>query len=119
MIDEINPNVLRTTILNGGYEAAFRGLRNTTENADKNQCNVPWIILFDPTSACNKHCVGCWAAEYGNRLNLTYDEMDKLISEAEALGTHLFMWRWTTRATCPPSRRWRQTARSTARAHRV
>jgi len=91
MIDEINPNVLRTTILNGGYEAAFRGLRNTTENADKNQCNVPWIILFDPTSACNKHCVGCWAAEYGNRLNLTYDEMDKLISEAEALGTHLFM----------------------------
>jgi len=77
LIDEINPNVLRTTILNGGYEAAFRGLRNTTENADKNQCNVPWIILFDPTSACNKHCVGCWAAEYGNRLNLTYDEMDR------------------------------------------
>ena len=91
IIDETDPNVLRTTILTGGYEAAFRGLRNTTENAVKYQCNVPWIILFDPTSACNKHCVGCWAAEYGNRLNLTYDEMDKLVTEAEALGTHLFM----------------------------
>ena len=33
---------------------------------EKYQCNVPWIILFDPTSACNKHCVGCWAADYEN-----------------------------------------------------
>ena len=91
VIDQTDHNVLKTAILNGGYEAAFRGLRNTTENAEKYQCNVPWIILFDPTSACNKHCVGCWAAEYGNRLNLSYDEIDKLVTEAEALGTHLFM----------------------------
>ena len=91
VIDETDPHVLKTAILNGGYEAAFRGLRNTTANADKYQCNVPWIILFDPTSACNKHCVGCWAADYGNRLNLTYDEMDSLVSQAEDLGTHLFM----------------------------
>jgi MoaA/NifB/PqqE/SkfB family radical SAM enzyme len=34
-------------------------------------CNVPWAILMDPTSACNLHCTGCWAAEYGNKLNLT------------------------------------------------
>ncbi len=20
------------------------------------QCNVPWLILMDPTSACNLHC---------------------------------------------------------------
>lgn len=91
IIDNTNPHVLHTAILNGGYEAAFRGLRNTTENANKYQCNVPWIVLFDPTSACNKHCIGCWAADYGHQLNLTYDEMDKLLSEAEALGTHLFM----------------------------
>ena len=91
VIDHTDHNVLKTTILNGGYEAAFRGLRNTTANAEKYQCNVPWIILFDPTSACNKHCVGCWAADYGNRLNLTYDEMDSLVSQAEELGTHLFM----------------------------
>ena len=39
----------------------------------KYDCNMPWILLFDPTSACNLHCKGCWAAEYGNRLNLTYD----------------------------------------------
>ena len=91
VIDQTDHNVLKTAVLNGGYEAAFRGLRNTTSNAEKYQCNVPWIILFDPTSACNKHCVGCWAADYGNALNLTYGEMDRLITEAKALGTHLFM----------------------------
>ena len=91
LIDETDPKVLHTAVLNGGYEAAFRGLRNTTYYANKYQCNVPWIVLFDPTSACNKHCVGCWAADYANHLNLSYETLDKFITEAEDLGTHLFM----------------------------
>ncbi len=90
-IDTIDPHVLKTVILNGGYEAAFRGLRESTSNAAKYNCNVPWIILFDPTSACNKHCVGCWAGEYGHQYNLTYDEMDNLVTEASDLGCHFFM----------------------------
>lgn len=91
VIDNTDHHVLKTSILNGGYEAAFRGLRNTTTNAAKEQCNVPWIILFDPTSACNKHCVGCWAADYGNSLNLTYEDMDRLVTEGSELGCHLYM----------------------------
>lgn len=91
LMDEVDHRIIKTAVLNGGYEAAFRGLRTCTENAEKYQCNVPWILLFDPTSACNKHCVGCWAAEYGNKLNLTFEEMDKLVSDAEELGTHMFM----------------------------
>ena len=35
VIDNTDPHVLKTSILNGGYEAAFRGLRNTTANAEK------------------------------------------------------------------------------------
>ena len=33
-------------------------------------CNIPWTILMDPTSACNLHCTGCWAAKYGNLMNM-------------------------------------------------
>ncbi len=91
LMDEVDHNIIKTAVLNGGYEAAFRGLRTCTENAEKYQCNVPWIILFDPTTACNKHCIGCWSAEYGNRYNLSLEDMDKLVSEAKALGTHMFM----------------------------
>jgi len=86
IIDESDPNVFKTMLMNGAYEAAFRGYRVTFEKADELQCNVPWIVLFDPTSACNKHCVGCWAADYGNRLNLSFEDMDKLVTEAKAWG---------------------------------
>jgi MoaA/NifB/PqqE/SkfB family radical SAM enzyme len=87
----VDHNILLTAFTNGGYEAAFRGLRTTTESAAKYHCNVPWIIIFDPTSACNKHCIGCWSADYGNWLNLTYDECDKIVTEAKELGCHWFM----------------------------
>ena len=35
VIDETDPHVLKTVVLNGGYESAFRGLRNTTPYAEK------------------------------------------------------------------------------------
>ena len=43
------------------------------KNREKYQCNVPWAILLDPTSACNLHCTGCWAAEYGYKQNLSFE----------------------------------------------
>ena len=59
VLDQTDPNVARTTALNLGYEALFRGTKTIRENRVKYQCNIPWLILFDPTSACNMHCVGC------------------------------------------------------------
>lgn len=44
------------------------------------------------TSACNRHCKGCWAAEYGHKSNLTLDEMRRIVRECKALGTHFFMY---------------------------
>lgn len=54
-------------------------------------CNIPWLILMDPTSACNLHCTGCWAAEYGNKLNLTFDEMDSIVTQGKELGIYFYM----------------------------
>ena len=63
MIDELDPYVIRQTALNLGYEAAFYGTKTIREMRKKYDCNIPWLILMDPTSACNLHCTGCWAAE--------------------------------------------------------
>jgi len=54
-------------------------------------CNVPWIILMDPTSACNLRCTGCWAAEYGHTLSITLDEMENVIRQAKEMGCYLFL----------------------------
>lgn len=92
VLDEIDPNVLKTAALNLGYEAFFHGTKTIRKMREVHQCNVPWLILMDPTSACNLHCTGCWAAEYGNKLNLTFDEMDNLIKQGKELGIYLYMF---------------------------
>ena len=59
---------------------------------EKYDCNIPWTMLIDPTSACNLHCTGCWAAEYGSKLNLTYEELDDIIRQGKELGMHFFLF---------------------------
>ena len=68
------------------------GTPRTEKMQEKHHCNVPWAILMGPTSACNLHCTGCWAAEYGNRLNLSYEQLDSVIEQAKELGTYMFIY---------------------------
>ena len=82
ILDETDPYILRTFLTNAVYEGGFRGYQQAQKNAEKYGCNIPWLILMDPTSACNMHCTGCWAAEYGNKLNLTFDEISASSSRA-------------------------------------
>lgn len=92
LLDEIDPNVLKTTALNFGYEAFFHGTETIRQMRVKHQCNIPWLILMDPTSACNLHCTGCWAAQYGHKMNLTFDELDSIITQGKELGIYYYMY---------------------------
>ena len=47
---------------------------------------------MDPTSACNLHCIGCWAAEYGNKLNLSLEELDSVIQQGKAMGAYFYIY---------------------------
>ena len=92
MLRDIDRGLLKHMLLSLGLEAGYFGTREVRSNRGKYHCNIPWQILIDPTSACNLKCKGCWAAEYGHRQNLTYDEMDSVIRQAKALGTHFYMF---------------------------
>ena len=52
LMDETDPHVLKMTALNLGFEAAYFGTKTIRENRRRYQCNIPWLILMDPTSAC-------------------------------------------------------------------
>ncbi len=91
-LDEIDPNVLKTTLLNFGFEAMLNGTMTIRKMREVHQCNIPWLILMDPTSACNLHCTGCWAAEYGNKLNLSYDELASIVRQGRELGVYFYMF---------------------------
>lgn len=90
-LDELDPNVVKMNALNLGFEAGFSGFKKTRKAPEKYGCQIPWIILMDPTSACNLHCTGCWAAEYGNRLNLSFEDMDSIITQGKELGIYFYM----------------------------
>lgn len=89
---EIDQKVLQTTFRNFLINANMIGFPKQRRMEEKNNCNIPWAILMDPTSACNLHCTGCWAAEYGNKLNMSYEQMDQIIKQANELGTYFFLY---------------------------
>ena len=91
VIDEANPKYAKKMLLNLGYEAFFRGTKTIRENRQKYDCNIPWLILFDPTSACNMHCIGCWSGTYGHKSNLSFEDMDKIVTQGKELGAYLYM----------------------------
>ena len=84
---DIDRDVLKTTFRNFFIHAALLGYPKQRRLEEELDCNIPWTLLIDPTSACNLHCTGCWAAEYGNHLNLTYGELDHVIRQTKPLFT--------------------------------
>ena len=91
VIDETDPQYLGKVLLNLGYEAFLNGTRTIRKKREKYSCNIPWLILFDPTDACNMHCKGCWSGTYGHKDILDFDTMDKIVSEGKELGVYLYM----------------------------
>lgn len=92
LIQDIDPHVMQTAAVNFFINASLIGWPKQEEYRRKYDCNIPWTILLDPTSACNLHCTGCWAAEYGNKLNLTCEEIDDIICQGKELGIYMYIY---------------------------
>ncbi len=92
MMKRVDSDVLKTVFTNFIINGNFIGWKRQQEVRAQYNCNVPWAILLDPTSACNLHCTGCWAAEYGNKLNLTFDEIDNIIEQGKELGVYIYIY---------------------------
>ncbi|MBQ7596711.1 MAG: radical SAM protein [Clostridia bacterium] len=92
LLKDIDREYLKKFFLSFGVGTGMGGTKTARASREKYKCNIPWIILMDPTSACNKKCKGCWSAEYGHKLSLSYDEMNNVIDQAVELGTHFYMF---------------------------
>ena len=82
---DIDPEVRKKTFENFIINATILGGRRKAEAKKKYGCNIPWTILIDPTSACNLHCIGCWAAEYGHQFNLSLEDIDSIVRQGKEL----------------------------------
>lgn len=91
-IMDLNPEFRDSFLKNFIVDGNLMAWPKQEEMRKLHHCNIPWAILLDPTSACNLHCTGCWAADYGRSLNLTYDDIDSIINQGVELGTHVYIY---------------------------
>ena len=92
ILTDMNPQVRDHLIKTFVVDANMLAWPKQEAMRDQYHCNIPWAILLDPTSACNLRCTGCWAAEYGHKQNLTYEEIDSIINQGVKLGTHVYIY---------------------------
>lgn len=92
LYNDIDKDVRKTMFENFIVNATIIGGQRQKKAREENNCNIPWAILMDPTSACNLHCTGCWAADYGNKMNMNLDTLDSIIQQGKKLGTYMYIY---------------------------
>ena len=89
---DVDSEIIKTLFKNAVLNSVVLSRNLKEEVKSKYDCNVPWAILLDPTSACNLSCTGCWASEYGNKLNLSFDEIDSIITQGKEIGIFMYIY---------------------------
>ena len=89
---DVDNDVLKSTFQNFALKASLLGVPKQEALSEKLGCNIPMTMLIDPTSACNLKCTGCWAAEYGNKLNMSYETLDSIIRQGKELHIHFYLY---------------------------
>lgn len=92
LVNEVDTKLIQKFVECFIINANLDGEQRAREIEKKYDCNVPWAILMDPTSACNLHCTGCWAAEYGNKNNLSYETLDSICRQGKELGIYFYIF---------------------------
>lgn len=68
------------------------GFQKQQDLAKELDCNIPLVILMDPTSACNLKCTGCWAAEYGDKLSMSYETLNEIVRQGKELSIYMYVY---------------------------
>ena len=89
---DIDNEVLKSFFQNFAVNGFLFGFPRQEALAEKYGCNMPMTMLIDPTSACNLKCTGCWAAEYGDKLNMSYETLDSIVKQGKELGTYFYLF---------------------------
>ena len=92
LFNDIDADVRKTLFENFIINTNVLSAKKRDQVKEEHNCNVPWAILLDPTTACNLKCTGCWAAEYGGHLHLNYETIDSIIEQGKELGTYMYIY---------------------------
>lgn len=89
---DLDKDVRETIIVNFFLNGYLEWKDKRPKLMKKYGCSIPWTILMDPTSGCNLKCIGCWAADYGNKPNLDYETLDSIVKQGKDLGIYVYLF---------------------------
>jgi len=87
-LTEISPYVRQKMVINYVINNWFMGVPRRKQKIEELGVNVPFTILIDPTSACNLRCEGCWAGAQTKHDTLSFELLDRILTEAKELGIY-------------------------------
>ena len=91
---DVDRDASRTFVQNFFVNSVTIGGNIQRQINEAENCNCPWAILMDPTTACNLHCTGCWASNYESdkHKSMTFEELDSIITQGKEMGTYVYLY---------------------------
>jgi len=87
-ISRLSPNCKSKLLENFFTNAVVAWAPKQAEIKEKYGVQMPWFFVISPSAKCNLKCKGCYASEYSMEDELSFEEVDKIMTEAKELGIH-------------------------------
>ncbi|MCJ7772140.1 MAG: radical SAM protein [Desulfobacterales bacterium] len=82
----------RSAILNNFILGTiFLGYKKRLDFYNQHGVAPPGSLMLSPTVRCNLRCYGCYAGTHEHKEELTFDEVDRILSDAYAAGTNFII----------------------------
>lgn len=85
---ELSPQARRKVIENFFVGQIFDGYKKRYAFWEAHGFSPPNAVVISPTMQCNIRCEGCYAGAYPRGEELPFDELDRIVAEAKAMGTN-------------------------------
>lgn len=58
---------------------------------EKEDVDIPFVLLISPSVECSLGCTGCYKVDYDKCKQLNYEDIDKIVGQARDLGIYFIM----------------------------
>jgi len=86
-----NPAARSAILNNFALGSILLGYRKRLDFYNKHGVATPATLMISPTLRCNMKCYGCYAGTHEKRQELSYEEVDEIISGAADAGTNFII----------------------------
>lgn len=88
VLSETHPKVRRGIVVNLFVRTAWEGWAVRERIMHQEGFRPPFLLVVSPTMRCNLRCYGCYAGSYEWGEELSFETLDRLMTEAKELGIH-------------------------------